>query len=374
MRGGYPLALPYPFATIGQGRPILACGTGAVYGGQRTGYSPISCAVPTCFKITLAALGIERLASDGVPCVEVDLASVFISYSHQDEDLRRQLIIHLKPFVDAGVVNIWYDGHIPYGGVIEKEIAKNLRDSNIILLLVSSDFLASRSCQAEVDVAMTLRNNGVAVIPVILRACNWRETALGQLRAAPQDGIPVVVAANIDAALTQVAQAVGQVAVRINEQAATPVPATPVPATPEVADLIQNFTDETFINRYNNWNFANKNKFNRIVSALHAAGLDMWYVNMHGELRIGFRAVGAANGSPLAFIRPGLDGPTFRWNIGRQGYQAFVGQYPHAHGYGQPVDEAFVTALENLVRNGMPLPAAMDGRRGHFPPDYLPDA
>src|SRR5437763_265453 len=72
--------------------------------------------------------------------------SVFISYAHEDERLRQQLVAHLSLLQREGLVATWYDGQIMPGDVWAREIDKHLETAAIILLLVSSDFLASNYC------------------------------------------------------------------------------------------------------------------------------------------------------------------------------------------------------------------------------------
>src|SRR3954471_5496139 len=74
--------------------------------------------------------------------------SLFISYSHCDEQYRHSLVTHLRPLERSGLITIWYDGHIEAGVTIDIEIAARLESAQIILLLVSADFLASEYCYA----------------------------------------------------------------------------------------------------------------------------------------------------------------------------------------------------------------------------------
>lgn len=80
--------------------------------------------------------------------------------------------------------------------------------SNIILLLVSADFLASDYCYCrEMTRAMERHEAGQArVIPVILRHCDWHKAPFRKLLALPKDGKPIVSWPDHDEAFADVAR------------------------------------------------------------------------------------------------------------------------------------------------------------------------
>lgn len=121
------------------------------------------------------------------------MATVFFSYSHKDESLRDQLEAHLALLKNQGLIDTWHDRRILAGGDFDNAISSEMEAANIILLLVSSDFLASSYCYSrEMQRAMERHHAGEArVIPVILRACDWKTSQFGKLIAAPRDGKPV---------------------------------------------------------------------------------------------------------------------------------------------------------------------------------------
>ena len=71
------------------------------------------------------------------------MANIFFSYSHTDESLRDELEKHLSILKRQGLIETWHDRRIDSGGDFSQEISSHLEDAEIILLLVSSDFLAS---------------------------------------------------------------------------------------------------------------------------------------------------------------------------------------------------------------------------------------
>src|SRR5262245_14882000 len=101
--------------------------------------------------------------------------TLFYSYSHRDEKLRDALAKHLMLLKRQGLLKEWYDRQIDAGDEWKDEIEANLNSADIILLLVSVDFIASEFCWGkELTRALERHNAGEArVIPVILRPVDW---------------------------------------------------------------------------------------------------------------------------------------------------------------------------------------------------------
>ena len=119
---------------------------------------------------------------------------LFVSYSHKDEACCKELGKYLRQLQDAGLIEPWTDGQILAGDNWDDEIRNNLRQADIILLLISIDFLLSEYIKEELAVARERHAKGEAVIvPVVLRTCRWKgdHYALGQYQALPQGGKPI---------------------------------------------------------------------------------------------------------------------------------------------------------------------------------------
>lgn len=123
------------------------------------------------------------------------MTSIFVSYSHKDEQFREELEVHLAMLKREGSIDVWHDRRIIAGSDINSSIDVEIEKANIVLFLVSPDFLASAYCfDVEVQRAMQLRDQGKCdVIPVILRPCDWQSanTPFSKLLAVPRDGFPV---------------------------------------------------------------------------------------------------------------------------------------------------------------------------------------
>lgn len=141
-----------------------------------------------------------------------DPIRVFYSYSHRDSRLRQQLEKHLSLLKRENLVDDWYDGKIIAGEDIDDEIDRNLARSNLILLLISPDFLSSDYCFGrEMREALKRHSRGSArVIPLILKPMEdgWQQTIFGRLKALPADGRPVTKWRNRDEAWADVANGI----------------------------------------------------------------------------------------------------------------------------------------------------------------------
>lgn len=74
------------------------------------------------------------------------MPNVFFSYCHADEALRDQLEKQLAMLRRQGVINTWHDRRINAGREIDAAIDEHINSDEIILLLVSPDFIASDYC------------------------------------------------------------------------------------------------------------------------------------------------------------------------------------------------------------------------------------
>jgi tetratricopeptide (TPR) repeat protein len=139
---------------------------------------------------------------------------LFISYSHRDEELRQQLDKHLAPLKRQKVIEAWHDRQIPAGTEWANEIDENLRNADIVLLLVSPDFVASDYCSnTELGIAMSRHQQGAAIIiPVVLEPCDWSWLPFAKFQAFPKDALAVTSWPNQNEAFLNVATGIRKVA------------------------------------------------------------------------------------------------------------------------------------------------------------------
>lgn len=119
---------------------------------------------------------------------------IFVSYSHKDTKYKRELLDHLKSLELTHNIDVWHDGRILAGGQIDAEVLIQLGKSDVVLLLVSPNFLSSSYC-IEVELAKAIQRHGEGqciVVPVILSesVIDEKLSFAGLLRV-PEDGKPI---------------------------------------------------------------------------------------------------------------------------------------------------------------------------------------
>ena len=116
--------------------------------------------------------------------------SVFISYSHRDRALYKELETHLSNLRRQNVIASWYDGDISPGSEWKAQIIEHLNSDQIVLLLISADFMASDFCYSiEMTQAIARQDaNQARVIPIILRPTDWKGAPFAKLQVLPTGG------------------------------------------------------------------------------------------------------------------------------------------------------------------------------------------
>jgi hypothetical protein len=120
-------------------------------------------------------------------------AMVFVSYSHLDDKFREELDFQLTILKNKGYLDWWADKRLVPGDEWQKEILDRLEKADIILLLVSSYFLASQFCWGvELAKAIKRHDEGTArVVPIFVRECVPEETPIEKLHGVPMKDRPI---------------------------------------------------------------------------------------------------------------------------------------------------------------------------------------
>ncbi len=102
---------------------------------------------------------------------------VFVSYSHKDAAYLERLVVHLRPFERAGLLDPWSDTRIQAGADWQQAIDAALQRATAAILLISADFLASDFIHNNElpPLLSRARTEGVNIIPVILKPCAFTE-------------------------------------------------------------------------------------------------------------------------------------------------------------------------------------------------------
>ncbi len=163
----------------------------------------------------------EKRSHSGLFAEEAEPLKVFYSYAHADAKQRLRLSKHLSILERIGLIRGWYDNEILPGDDFEKEIADKLGEADIVLLLISPDFVASKYCY-EIELQMAMERHAkeeVRVLPIIIRPTPnaWKKLPagkllLGSLNALPTSGKPIPDWPTHDAGWANVAEGVERAA------------------------------------------------------------------------------------------------------------------------------------------------------------------
>jgi hypothetical protein len=120
--------------------------------------------------------------------------TVFVSYSHKDEDWKDRLVTHLGVLGHQGLLDLWDDRRISAGEDWHQEIQEAMAAANVAVLLVSANFLNSAFILSEEMPRLLQRrdNEGVQIFPVIVKPCAWQKVDwLRRMQVRPKDGRPL---------------------------------------------------------------------------------------------------------------------------------------------------------------------------------------
>jgi hypothetical protein len=146
---------------------------------------------------------------------------VFFSYSREDKPLRDKLEIHLSSLRQQGVISSWHDRQIVAGSEWEEEIDRHMRTADIILLLVSPDFVNSKYCY-DIELPDAMRRHEAReayVVPILLRpVARWKSLPFAKLQTYPSGGVPVTRWGNEDDAFEDVAEGIAVAVEKLLEE------------------------------------------------------------------------------------------------------------------------------------------------------------
>lgn len=119
---------------------------------------------------------------------------VFISYSHKDGRWLDRLLVHLKPLERHGIIDPWSDTRIKPGEKWREEIQDSLLSSQVGIILVSADFLASDFIASNELPPLLLRakQQECLIISIVVGRCLFSQIqALQQFQAANSPDKPL---------------------------------------------------------------------------------------------------------------------------------------------------------------------------------------
>ena len=149
---------------------------------------------------------------------------VFISYSHEDSSFLPKLRNHLQSLKEQNLINTWSDTDISPGTEWEPQIMGRLNSAQIILLLISADFMGSKFCYSiEMKTAIQRHKDKQArVLPIVLRSVDWEGAPFAELQMLPTGAKPIKQWSDMDEAFKDVARGIRKAIKDLDEEKAKP--------------------------------------------------------------------------------------------------------------------------------------------------------
>ncbi|MFY9609729.1 MAG: toll/interleukin-1 receptor domain-containing protein [Blastocatellia bacterium] len=115
---------------------------------------------------------------------------VFISYSHRDRKHLEKLRIHLAGLARDARVHFWWDGELEVGKAWEPQILEAMRSADLVLLLLTANFVASDyAIEKELRLARERERRGeIDLVPIFVDSFDLGAHWLGQLQAITVNG------------------------------------------------------------------------------------------------------------------------------------------------------------------------------------------
>jgi hypothetical protein len=139
--------------------------------------------------------------------------NIYLSYAWEDELMEQEIEAHLQMLQRQAVIHIWHPNMIRAGDDWRREIEAHLDIADIILLLVSRNYLKDDFLYTiEMGHAMERYRQGEArVIPILLSLCNWQDASFAELLALPKHEKPITSWDKSEAAFEDIRKKIGVV-------------------------------------------------------------------------------------------------------------------------------------------------------------------
>jgi tetratricopeptide (TPR) repeat protein len=154
----------------------------------------------------------DNVGDEGPLAGPIKPIKIFYCYAREDKRFRKMLEVYLSSIKRSHWVSSWHDGMINAGEDWERKIDEEIRAANIILLLISPDFIASDYCYGvEMERALERHDAGEArVIPIILRPTYLEDSPFSGIQALPSNGRPLTRWTDRDDAFFDIAIGIGK--------------------------------------------------------------------------------------------------------------------------------------------------------------------
>lgn len=145
---------------------------------------------------------------------------VYFLYADVEEDKKwiNKFEKHLALLQRQELITTWHNGKLEPGSDTKAFMSEHLSTANIILLMVSSDFMDYYRESTDVEKALAKRKEGARVIPIILRASDWETSSFGGLQPLPYNRKPIKNWKDDDQAFLEVTQSLRKVVVELAKE------------------------------------------------------------------------------------------------------------------------------------------------------------
>jgi len=118
---------------------------------------------------------------------------VFVSYAHEDRKFAERLHVSSVMLRREGAIELWSDNEIQPGSEWRRDIDRALQAAEVVLLLISPDFMQSEFCYS-VELRRALerhQSGGVVVVPIYVRWTDVGDAGFEALQALPSGRRPI---------------------------------------------------------------------------------------------------------------------------------------------------------------------------------------
>jgi TIR domain len=145
--------------------------------------------------------------------VAKQIMALHISILNASADIqhKKDLIKHLSALRRSGKINIWSDDDLLPGAVFKQETRDALSRADMIVYLLSSDFMAEDSLwDNELALSLERRAKGDAVmlVPILVSPCDIQGTFLANIQGLPRNK-KAISEQDADAAWSAIAKEIG---------------------------------------------------------------------------------------------------------------------------------------------------------------------
>lgn len=131
---------------------------------------------------------------------------IAVCFAPADKKYLERLEDQLKPLAQRRTIDLWHSAQIFAGDEVAKVQREHIEHADVIVLLLSADFMAD--CDYMIQLALAQQKRGAAIVPVLLRAVYLADRQLQAMARLPSDGKPLSPRKDEDQAWVDVVRAI----------------------------------------------------------------------------------------------------------------------------------------------------------------------